>query len=206
MAAQLVLPLAGDRAQSDGFLVTDCNRDLVGRLLDWSRWPYHAAVLIGPAASGKTALGGHLAAEADALFVDDAHAREDEPLFHAWNRAQNEGRPVLFASHAPLAEWGVSLPDLLSRLNASQRLTIGPPDEEMAALLLQKRLAAAGVALADPIAHFAAVRVERSYAGIAALADRLDALALANRRPIGQKMVREALEQLFGTSDGTADA
>lgn len=206
MTRQFALPFAAAGPEGDSeFLVTASNRAAIDRLFDWTRLPFGAAVLIGPAGSGKTVIGRAFAGGSGGGFIDNADGESDETLFHAWNRAQTQGLPVLFAASRPPAEWGIKLPDLLSRLGASLMIEIPPPDEEMTALLLQKLLARAGLAFPDALAAYAAVRVERSYPAIRLLARTIDEMALALQRPIGQRLVREALARLAGHDGGSTD-
>ncbi len=206
MTGQFVLPFAAAGPDGDSdFLVTESNRAAIDRLFDWTRLPFGAAVLIGPPGSGKTTIGRAFVAGSGGCFIDNADGESDETLFHAWNRAQTQGAPVLFAASRPPAQWGIRLPDLLSRLGASLLVEIPPPDEEMTALLLQKLLARAGLALPDALAAYAALRVERSYPAIRRLAHMIDEMALAMQRPIGQRLVRDALANLAGTDGGSSD-
>lgn len=206
MTRQFALPFAAAGPEGDSeFLVTASNRAAVDRLFDWTRLPFGAAVLIGPAGSGKTVIGRAFAGGSGGGFIDNADGESDETLFHAWNRAQTQGLPVLFAASRPPAQWGIKLPDLLSRLGASLMIEIPPPDEEMTALLLQKLLARAGLAFPDALAAYAAVRMERSYPAIHMLARTIDEMALALQRPIGQRLVREALARLAGHNGGSTD-
>ncbi|MGQ3176149.1 MAG: chromosomal replication initiator DnaA [Blastomonas fulva] len=206
MTGQFVLPFAAAGPDGDSdFLVTESNRAAIDRLFDWTRLPFGAAVLIGPPGSGKTTIGRAFVTGSGGCFIDNADGESDETLFHAWNRAQTQGAPVLFAASLPPAQWGIRLPDLLSRLGASLLVEIPPPDEEMTALLLQKLLARAGLALPDALAAYAALRVERSYPAICRLAHMIDEMALALQRPIGQRLVRDALANLAGTDGGSSD-
>jgi len=206
MTGQFVLPFAAAGPDGDSdFLVTESNREAIDRLFDWTRLPFGAAVLIGPPGSGKTTIGRAFVTGSGGCFIDNADGESDETLFHAWNRAQTQGAPVLFAASLPPAQWGILLPDLLSRLGASLLVEIPPPDEEMTALLLQKLLARAGLALPDALAAYAALRVERSYPAICRLAHMIDEMALALQRPIGQRLVRDALANLAGTDGGSSD-
>lgn len=206
MTRQFALPFAAAGPDGDSeFLITESNRAAIDRLFDWTLLPFGAAVLVGPAGSGKTVIGRAFAGGSGGGFIDNADGESDETLFHAWNRAQTQGLPVLFAASRVPAEWGIRLPDLLSRLGASLLVEIPPPDEEMATLLLQKLLARAGLALPDALARYAAVRMERSYPAIHELARLIDQMALAMQRPIGQRLVREALATMAGTDGGSTD-
>lgn len=206
MTGQFVLPFAAAGPDGDSdFIVTCSNRAAIDRLFDWTRLPFGAAVLVGPQGSGKTTIGRAFVTGSGGCFIDNADGESDEALFHAWNRAQIQGAPVLFAADCPPRDWGIRLPDLLSRLGASLLVEIPPPDEEMTALLLQKLLARAGLALPDALAAYAALRVERSYPAISLLARKIDEMALAMQRPIGQRLVRDALAKLAGTDGGSPD-
>ena len=207
MTGQFVLPFAaaGPDDGSSEFLVTQSNRAAIDRLFDWTRLPFGAAVLVGPAGSGKTSIGRAFVSGSGGCFIDNADRESDETLFHAWNRAQTLGAPVLFAAAVPPGDWGIQLPDLLSRLGASLVVEIPPPDEEMIALLLQKLICRAGLALPDALAGYAALRLERSYPAIVRLAREIDEMALAMHRPIGQRLVRDALANLAGTDGGSID-
>ncbi|MEZ5710695.1 MAG: DnaA/Hda family protein [Blastomonas sp.] len=204
MNSQFALPFSAAGADRDrAFIVTACNRDAVDLIEGWRDWPFGSAVLVGEQGCGKTALGTAFAEQTGGDFVDDAHALEDNALFHRWNRAQHDNVPILFASRAGPESWNIALPDLNSRLNASQFVHIGPPDDEMCMLLLQKLGRVQGAAIPDAVAEYAASRLERSYAAIAALAGMLDRLALEAQRPIGQKMARTALAMIAGRDDET---
>lgn len=206
MTRQFALPFAAAGPEGDSeFLVTASNRAAIDRLFDWTRLPFGTAVLIGPAGSGKTVIGRAFAGGSGGGFIDNADGESDETLFHAWNRAQTQGLPVLFAASRPPSHWGIKLPDLLSRLGASLLIEIPPPDEEMAQQLLQKLLARAGLALPDGLARYAALRMERSYPAIRDLARTIDELALAMQRPIGQRLVREALATMAGRDGISTD-
>lgn len=206
MNGQFPLPLPATGAGvGPSRIVTACNQPVEDQLAAWDNWPYHAALLIGAARSGKSVFGRAFAEASGGTFVDDAQRCADDELFHAWNAAQHERRPILFAAPETPRHWGIALPDLLSRLNASQLVRVPAPDETLAGLLLQKHLADADLPIADAVAGFAAVRVERSYVAIERLAERLRESALEMKRPIGQKMVRDALEHLAQPSDHADD-
>ncbi len=200
--SQIALPLTQDEVAHDGHvIVTLCNRAQVMQLDNAANWPFRTGILVGSKASGKTAIGAMFVQQHDGVFVDDAENRDDEELFHLWNNTQQGGQPLLLASRLAPAEWHIRLPDLLSRLGASQMLWLGPPDDAMRAALLQKLLAGRGLAIADNLVQFALLRLERSYGAIDALAAEIDRLTLERKSPIGQRLVAEATAAVSAEMD-----
>ncbi|MEI9851773.1 MAG: hypothetical protein WDN24_14120 [Sphingomonas sp.] len=61
------------------------------------------------------------------MMIDDAERVPEADIFHAWNRAQAEHRPLLIVADAAPPDWTVRLADLRSRLAATPVLTLGPP-------------------------------------------------------------------------------
>ncbi len=192
---QIALPLSPGTSVHDGHaIVTDCNRDILAQLDNADNWPFRTALLVGPAFSGKSVIGDIFAAQHGGVFIDDAEMCDDDALFHLWNKAQQAARPLLLAAHVLPVQWGMKLPDLKSRIGASQILELGPPDDPMRAGLLHKLLALRGLAISDSLVDFALVRLERSYAAIQGLAREIDRLSLERKSPIGQRLVAEATE------------
>ncbi|MEH3106773.1 MAG: DnaA/Hda family protein [Sphingomonas fennica] len=204
--SQIALPLDWPPAEDErDFILAAPNRDAVALLGDWRRWPVRAALLTGPRKSGRSLLARIFAAESGAALLDDAHAVAEEAIFHAWNRAQESGRPLLIVADAPPPAWEVRLPDLLSRLAASPKAAIRAPDEALAAGLIERRLAARGLPVPADVVRYLVPRAERSYIGIHRLIDALDGLALARRQGISVPLARAAL-MTAGVIDRTPGA
>jgi hypothetical protein len=77
-------------------------------------------ILTGPRKSGRSLLARIFAAKTDGTMIDDAERVAESDIFHAWNRAQAEHRPLLIVAEEI---WSVKLPDLRSRLAATPVLT-----------------------------------------------------------------------------------
>ena len=112
--AQLPLPLDPTPAYGrEDFLVADCNREALGWIDAWPRWPGPLAVLAGPEGSGKTHLAHVWCRRSNARIVDvrtfdlDSIARapiavedvdrapDDARLLHVLNRAAEAGGYML---------------------------------------------------------------------------------------------------------------
>ncbi len=177
------------------FLVSDANAIAVRHLEGWRGWPVQTSVLSGPPRSGKSTLGRLFARISGGEVIDDAEGAGDEPLFHAWNRAQLDQRPLLLiADHAP-QHWTVALPDLRSRLSAAPHVQIEEPDEPLVLALIERGLTRAGAAWAPDLPLWLHKRIERSYAAVAAVVDCLNAASLSSSRKISVQFARETLQK-----------
>ena len=107
-------------------------------------------------------MAGVFATESGGLFLDDAADHDDTEIFHLWNRANMEQRPLLLVSGQPVAQWGITLPDLQSRLAASLHLAIGAPDEAMIDGLLQKYFSLRGLTISEDALRYLEKRMVRS--------------------------------------------
>lgn len=176
------------------FLVSDANALAVRHLEGWRDWPIHAGIVSGPRRSGKSILGRHFARLSGGSVIDDAETAGDEPLFHAWNRAQLEHRPLLLVSEHPPSQWNVALPDLRSRLAAAPHVRIAEPDEGLVLALVERGLMRAGAAWAADLPLWLHSRVERSYSAVAAVLECLTTASVSSGRKISVPFARETLQ------------
>jgi hypothetical protein len=190
---QIALPLDELRGGgSSSLIITDANATAFAGLGNSVSWPSRCAILFGPPRSGKSLMARYFAGQGGTV-IDDAEASGAEVLFNAWNRAQESGTALLFASRWRPADWNIDLPDLRSRLGAALLLEISPPDDEMIEQLLQKQLADRGAAISIDALSYVKRRIERSYAGIESFARAANALALAENAPVNLVLVKRVL-------------
>ena len=216
---QDALPLpeqAPARGRAD-FLVSGCNEAALRYLERWPNWPGRTLVLYGPEGCGKSHLvalwrerSGAAVIAGDALgdrdplvlaqggacavALDDAEHASERALLHLYNCCRESGASLLIVARAtPAGSWPIALPDLASRLRAAPSVAIGLPDDALLAAVLVKQFADRQILVAPNVVDFAVRRMERSFAAAAALADRLDRLALAAQGPITLALARIAL-------------
>lgn len=205
--SQIALPFDWPAAESEqDFIVSDANRMAVRHFGHWSLWPVPATILTGPRKSGRSFLGRIFAARAGATLIDDAERVEEEAIFHAWNRAQADHRPLLIIADAPPPTWRIALPDLASRLAATPQVAILEPDDALMTALIERLLAARGLPVAPGVAQWIADRIERSYIGIHRAVDALDSAAWNRRGRIGTAFARDALVAAAVMEDSSKDA
>ena len=199
------------------FLASDCNAAALGWIERWPVWPAHALVLYGPEGCGKSHLAhlwceragarlisGHELTDwqpqsiAPSLAVDDADRASEIALLHLYNSCAEAGAGLLVVARLAPGAWPIALPDLASRLRAGAAIGVAPPDDALIAAVLVKHFADRQLRVMPTVIAYLVRRMERSFAEAAALAARLDRLALAEGRPIGLALARRALAE-YGT-------
>lgn len=192
--SQFALPLDWPAAERESdFIVSAANADAVRHLGHWSLWPVMATVLTGPRKSGRSFLGRIFAARSGATLVDGGERTDEEALFHAWNRALSDRRPLLIIADAPSALWDVALPDLRSRLAATPHVSIGDPDDVLVKALLERLMTTRGLAFSSDVPEWIARRIERNYVSVHRAVDAIDQAAWSRRRKISVAGARQAL-------------
>jgi chromosomal replication initiation ATPase DnaA len=177
----------------------------------WPEWPSHVAAIYAESGAGKTHLLRIWAARAGAALIDGATLTDEavfavpEPftaaiddadgaanraegaraLFHALNRAQQEGGSVLLTGRAHPSFWLTALPDLRTRLSALPALAVEPPDDALLAAVLTKSFADRQLRAAPALIAYLVSRMERDLKSAERLVMALDRAALETGKPIG---------------------
>ncbi len=133
------------------------------------------------------------------VAVDDVHAiagRGDweEGLFHLFNRAFDSGCQLLFSASAPIAELGLALADLSSRLSWGFVFQLRELSDEEKLAALRQRASERGMELPENTARFLLRRCPRDMAALLHTLDRLDTAALMAKRRLTVPFVRQWLE------------
>ncbi len=211
----------------DNFFVSDANRQALAMVDDDGVWPAGRLVLSGPPGSGKTHLtaiwvgrtGGRMIgaealdqmdlpslAWAGAVAVDGAdhaagHEGREAALFHLCNlMTENRGRLMLTGRSGP-RDWGMALPDLASRVQASALARMAAPDDSLLSSVLIKLFADRQVAVDPTLVPYLVARMDRTFAAARALVDTLDRVALERGAPISRSLAAEALIHLSDRKD-----
>ena len=217
MTSQLTfdLPAAETWARED-FLVSPANAAALQGVEGWRDWSGGSLLLLGPSGSGKTHLAHIWAEMSQALWLmpgeleerlDDIPAEAcilienaqdvaglaEPALLHLYNRLAPQGRLLLTAPNAP-RDWGLRLPDLLSRLQAIPIARLDTPDDALLAGVLVKLLADRQIMAQPNLISYLLPRMERSIAAARRVVAALDARSLATRRPVTRSLAAEVLD------------
>jgi chromosomal replication initiation ATPase DnaA len=191
---QIALPLGWPAdPRDDAFLVTPSNSRAVHTLEHTATWPVMTAILTGPRKSGRSLLARIFAAKSGGRIVDDAEQLPETALFHAWNQAQEEGRPLVIVADAAPPAWEVKLPDLRSRLAASPHAVIDAPDDALVRSLLDHLFHRRGLDARPDLVDWIAARIERSHLAVERTVDAIDQAAMERRTRPTIPLARAAL-------------
>jgi len=217
------LPLALDAVSTsfaaDDFLIAPSNQEAHAWIERWPEWPGAVLLLVGPGGSGKTHLAsiwqqrsgaqrvvaadldderaGELVEEGGAVLCEDADRIEknETALLHLYNLSIERRAHLLLTARTAPSRWPLDLADLRSRLNATPRVEIGAPEDELLGAVLVKlfddhqlRVSAEAVAYLLP-------RMERSLAAAWRIVHAIDKTALAEKRSVTVPLVRQVLEE-----------
>ena len=209
------LPSAEAMTRAD-FFVAASNALALQTVEDWQNWPGRKLLLVGPEGAGKTHLTHVWAALADAVIlpaeslatadiasltgraiaVEDADriGAAEAQLFHLHNLATTTGA-LLLTARTPPRDWGLRLPDLISRMQATPIARLDPPDDALLSAVLVKLFADRQVAVPSNLIPYLVSRMPRSIGAARALVAALDAAALAQGRPITRTLAGEVLDR-----------
>jgi hypothetical protein len=197
--SQIALPLTNAGKGPQRIVIGPGNAHVAEALARPESWPFHTAVLTGPARSGKSLFARWFASSGKGEAVEDAHLLAEDELFHRWNRAQQSGTPLLLVGGEP--PWTIALPDLRSRLGAALQLDIGMPDDGQAAELLLSLAAERGLPLGPDAATYLVPRASRAQEDLERLVEMIDRLSLERKTPPTAGIWRAALEALHGPDE-----
>jgi chromosomal replication initiation ATPase DnaA len=216
MIRQLAFDLPGREAMSRAdFFVAPSNALALQTVEGWQDWPGRKLVLVGPEGAGKTHLaaiwarmtGGVVLPAADLAGVelaalagrcvavedvDRLPAGAEAQLFHLHNLVTTGGA-LLVTARTPPRDWGLALPDLLSRMQAAPVAQLDSPDDALLSAVLVKLFADRQVAVPANLIPYLVARMPRSIGAARGLVAALDATALARGRPITRSLAARLL-------------
>jgi hypothetical protein len=192
-ADQIALPLdfpqSGDERR---FILSDANREAFEHFRHWSMWPVKATVLTGPRRSGRSLLARGFVDRVGGRLFDDAERHEEEALFHAWNQAQETGKPLVIVVDDSEG-WAIKLPDLKTRLAVTPVARIHQPDDALFAALIELLFADRGLHIPGEALRFITGRVHRDYLNAERIVGAIDRFAIAEHARVTLPTVRRAL-------------
>jgi hypothetical protein len=191
---QIALPLDWPQSQGESrLIVSDANREAFEHFRKWSLWPVKATMLTGPRRSGRSLLARGFVERVGGRLIDQADRADEEELFHAWNAAQESGRPLVMIVDRSPPEWAISLPDLRTRIAVTPIARIREPDDRLFKALIQLHFADRGLHIPGEALRFMAERLSRDYWTVERAVETVDRFAIAERARLSLPTIRKAL-------------
>jgi chromosomal replication initiation ATPase DnaA len=214
------LPFRAALGRGD-FFVSATNAQALAALDGWQDWPGAKMVLVGPAAAGKTHLA-HVWAEitgavlhsattlasadiatlatAPAVVIEDCealphHKGSQTALFHLHNMLATRRAPLLMTAATAPRDWGLTLPDLASRVQAAPLTRLDAPDDALLAAVLIKLFADRQISVTPALIAYLLPRMERSFDAARALVATLDGAALARGTGVTRALAATVLDK-----------
>lgn len=218
--SQLVFDLPHRQALgAEDFFVSSSNKVAIELIDAWPDWPHAAAIVVGPAGSGKSHLAHvwQLRSKARLLSASnvveakipppqdrqpmvveniDAGIADERALFHILNLARESQFSVLITARRPPGELKITLPDLRSRLRAIPVVAIEMPDQSLLQAVLIKLFSDRQLAVEPHVITYLTARMERSMEAASRVVAAIDAMALVQKRAITRALAGEALKSL----------
>ena len=201
----------------DDLVVSQANAQAASLIDRWPEWPAPVVLLAGPAGSGKSHLAAIWREHAVAVqlgasditahlgeigttpvLIDgaDQGKLDQDGLFHLINTVRGAGSHLLLTARSFPAAWGVTLPDLASRLKAAATVEIEEPDDLLLAGVITKLFADRQVDVEPHVVQFLVRRIERSLSTAIHIVDRLDRAALEQKTRITRALAADTVGAL----------
>ena len=205
----------------DDFFVSPANALAVAMIDATASWSQRKLALSGPAGSGKTHLAHVWAAQTGAVIVVARDLSEDDvprlaqgpiviedvpqiadnaaaqiALFHLHNLVLAEGNALLLTGQSAPNLWGLTLPDLQSRIEAAHHVALPPPDDALLAAVLAKLFDDRQVTPKPNVIPYLVDHMDRSFEAAAAIVDRLDHMSLTESRTMSRPLAVRLIADL----------
>lgn len=223
MADQLTFDLPSVAALGrEAFFVSPSNALAVALLEDTTQWSLHKMLLCGPEKSGKTHLAYVWADQTGAVIVNAIDVTADaiptlanaphiivedieriagniaaqDALFHLHNLILAEGGFLLGTGTGSPDTWGITLPDLASRLEGTPLAQLHAADDQLLSMVMLKLFDDRQLSPAPNVLSYLTTRMDRSFAAASAVVAEMDRLALRDRKAISRNIAAAALDNL----------
>ena len=219
--AQIAIPFPNTPSFKDeDYLVSNCNSNVFNAVSQWPNWAYPVYRIEGPRGSGKTHLGkiwqrqtgaklieandladhleGYAKNPTHILVENIDHTIGEDDLFHLYNLVRAENKNMLMTSTCSLAEWNLTLPDLISRMSTVPVFSISEPDDQLMRMVLMKLSSDRQIQLNLNVIEYLLPRIERSFEAIQRYVLALDEYSLREKRKITIPLAKKIIAEING--------
>lgn len=181
------------------FIVADCNSNAYKAINNHYNWTNNRLLIVGESGAGKTHLAqiwkSKVNAQPHNVFVlENIHNIKDEhEIVKIINTANESNTPLLMTSQTDLTP---SLPDLASRLNATQTVYIERPNEKLLNVIINKEFIDRQWKVSPQTISYIIKHAKRNFSYIQKLIDALDKESIASKEKINIPLVKRLLKNI----------
>jgi chromosomal replication initiation ATPase DnaA len=201
----------------EDFYVSANNFEAYKLIETWPKWSSKFINIFGPSGCGKTHLANILKKKIKSFFIkasdlsnnslpltnlqecfiiDEYQNNIDEKLFYSvLNQCHLSNQYIIINSLKPIQHFEVKLKDLKSRFNSFVNISIDLPTDELIKVIISKNFSDKQVKIDDKLLSYILKNVERSYASIFDLIDKLDKLSLSTGKSININLIKKVLNK-----------
>lgn len=204
----------------DDFFVAPSNAMAVAMLDSAFTWPSGKLVLSGPRGAGKTHLVHVWASQSGARIIAAIDLTEDlvpelaqgpvaiedvpdiarntqaqNALFHLHNMVLANGHALMLTGQASPNLWGLSLPDLQSRVQAATHVALEAPDDALLAVVLAKLFDDRQIMPKPDVIPYLVAHMDRSFEAAAKVVEQMDEISLSEGRTLSRPLAVRLLAQ-----------
>jgi len=181
----------------DSFIEAPSNAGALRVVRTWPAWPAPAMMLFGPEGTGKTHLGTAWQSVSQGEFIDDADGVGEDALFAAINRALRGDIPgLLLAARSAPALWGVSMPDLNSRLGAMPVMQLHEPDDDSLHPITRALFRRQGREVSRDVVDYLLKYTDRSVPALRATIAQIDAAASSAKADVTKAFAAKVVKAM----------
>lgn len=114
-------------------------------------------------------------------------------LFDLYNRVVEHGKKLIIVADEAPTQLGITLPDLVSRLQACTAFQLRLLSDEDKQKLLQQKARIRGIELPDEVARYLFNRQQRDLRALVQMLDKLDKASMVHQRKLTIPFVKDVL-------------
>ena len=198
-----------------------CNEVAINFIYGWPKTSINNNIfcIYGPTGSGKTHISKVWMEKSNAiifngisdlsfdylsgfdrnLIFEDIAPNKNWPenlLFEFINEIKSSNLSLLITCSSDPLKLKWKTKDLVSRFTSFTNIEIKLPDDFLIKKILMKQFADRQLSLDSEQIEYISKRIERSYSSIIKIVDRVDNLALQNKKAISKNLIKEAIKYL----------
>jgi chromosomal replication initiation ATPase DnaA len=201
----------------EDFYVSENNFEAYKLIESWPKWSCKFINIFGPSGCGKTHLANIFNKKINCFFIKASELNnntlssikvkecliideyknnvEENLLYSILNQSNLSNHYIIINSLKPILSVEVKLNDLRSRFSSFVGVGIDLPTDELIKVIISKSFSDKQVKIESKLLEYITKNIERSYAAVFDLIDKLDDSSLSTGKSININLIKKALNK-----------